>query len=113
LSTVLAARSLFHYSGLASAMTPDRPGIVSLTSDLRLHLASVGITDPQAQERVLLRVLADATSQNALVLAFDDVFLLLAASSAVALLLALFLKDPVLEPRARGATSPRPARASA
>jgi EmrB/QacA subfamily drug resistance transporter len=112
LSTVLATRSQFHYSALAAAITPDRPGVVALTAALQPLLVARGITDPQAQERAIAGVIASTTTQNALALAFNDVFLLLTAFSAVACLLALFLHDPVLDAQARAAPAPRPAPAA-
>src|SRR5207248_4499078 len=112
LSTVLATRSQFHYSAMAAAMTPDRPGVVALTAALQPLLVARGITEPQAQERAIVGIIASATSQNALALAFNDVFLMLTAFSAVACLLAVFLHDPVLDTQAPAA-APRPARAPA
>jgi hypothetical protein len=112
LSTILATRSLFHYSSMAAAMTPDRPGVAAFMSALQPELVSRGITDPQAQDRVIAGILTRTTSQQALVLAFDDVFLLLTAFSAVAVLLALFLRDPLVEGQTSSAGALRPARAA-
>jgi EmrB/QacA subfamily drug resistance transporter len=113
LSTVLATRSQFHYSAMAAAMTPDRPGVVALSAALQPLLVARGITDPQAQEQAIAGVIASATSQNALALAFNDVFLMLTAFSAVACLLAVFLRDPVLDAQAAAAAPARPAQAPA
>jgi EmrB/QacA subfamily drug resistance transporter len=113
LSTVLATRSQFHYSALAAAITPDRPGVVALTAALQPLLVARGITDPQAQQQAIAGIIASATSQNALALAFNDVFLMLTAFSAVACLLALFLRDPVLDAQAAAAAPARPAPAAA
>ena len=112
LSTILATRSLFHYSAMAAAMTPDRPGVAAFVNALQPELVSRGITDPQAQDRVIAGILTRTTSQQALVLAFDDVFLLLTAFSAVAVLLALFLRDPLVEGQTSTAPELRPVRAA-
>jgi MFS family permease len=113
LSTLLASRTLFHYSTMASAMTPDRPAVVTLTAALEPGLVALGIADPQAQERAILRIIASAAERQALVLGFDDVYLLLTALSTIALVLALFLKDPLLEAQAAERRQPAPAPAAA
>jgi DHA2 family multidrug resistance protein len=113
LSTVLAARSLFHYSALAGAITPDRPAVLDLTAALQPALVAMGITAAEAQQRAVAAVIARTLTTQSLVLGFNDVFLMLTAFSAVALVLTLFLRDPVVEAQAAAARQPAPAAATA
>jgi DHA2 family multidrug resistance protein len=109
LSTMLAARSLFHYSALAGAITPDRPAVQDLTAALQPGLVALGITTAEAQQRAVAQVISKTLTTQSLVLAFNDVFLLLTAFSAVALVLTLFLRDPVVEAHTAAARQPAPA----
>lgn len=97
LSTVLHARSVFHYQVLAATATSDRPSVQALSTVLQPELMAAGITSPDAQQRILTGLVNNYTTQSGLIMAFDDAFLLLTVVSLIALPLALFLRDPVLE----------------
>ncbi|HEY7062247.1 MAG TPA: DHA2 family efflux MFS transporter permease subunit [Chloroflexota bacterium] len=113
LSTVLAARTLFHYSALTGALTPDRPAFIDLANALRPGLVALGIASADAQDKAIAAIVAKQVAQQSLVLAFNDVFLLLTVVSTVALLLTLFLRDPMVEAQAATARQPAPAPAAA
>lgn len=113
LSTMLATRATFHYNALAATITPDAPAVRELAATLQPQLLSLGITAAEAQDRAVAAVVSRTLTQHSLVMGFNDVFLLLTLFSAVALVGALFLRDPVVEaqvtPTRQQGTAPAPA----
>ncbi|MBI2885905.1 MAG: DHA2 family efflux MFS transporter permease subunit [Chloroflexi bacterium] len=97
ISTVLHGRSVFHYRTVAATLSPNRPAVLALTSRLVPQLVARGITSAPAQQRATTRVLSAYASQTAMVMAFNDTFLILTLFSVAAALLALFISDPAVE----------------
>jgi MFS transporter, DHA2 family, multidrug resistance protein len=91
LSTFLDDRGRLHWDRLAAALDPSRPEVGAALDTLAARFGAVLPGDP---ELAALRQLALLVEREAMVLAFNDAFLLLSLPFAVALALTPLIRRP-------------------
>jgi DHA2 family multidrug resistance protein len=100
LATVQAHAYALHRQELYAAADPNNPHVTGMIAATQAHLEQVGAADPARQALMHYAQLLD---REALVMTFNDQFMLLALITAASAFAALALKPG---PRARDATQP-------
>ena len=89
--TILQQRQAFHTAMLSQLVTPDNVPLQQVMSTAQSWAVGHGMSGPQAQ-MVSVMLVANEVGTNAAIMAFDDVFRVIAAIILVAVVPALFLK---------------------
>ena len=89
--TILQQRQAFHTAMLSQLVTPDNLPLQQLMSSAQVWAVGHGMSGPQAQ-MVGMMLVANQVGTSAAVMAFDDVFRVIAVIILLAVVPALFLK---------------------
>ncbi len=90
--TLLQTRQTYHQAMLAQVITPDMPGVRATLDAVQRYLVQHGVSLAQAQAAGGT-LLYQQVALRAAVIAFDDCFLIAAASCLLAVVPALFLSN--------------------
>ena len=90
-ATILQSRQAFHFSTIAQSVTPDSLVVVQVFSRLKEEAGQFGASDVLASQAAV-QVIEGLVQRQAAVLAFNDVFLIIAILALVALIPAAFLR---------------------
>ena len=90
-ATILQSRQAFHFSTIAQSITPDSLVAVQVLSRLKEEAGQFGASDVLASQAAV-QVIEGLVQRQAAVLAFNDVFLIIAILALVALIPAAFLR---------------------
>ena len=113
LVAVLETRTTFHANSLAATQTPANPASIDMVQRVTEMLASTGIDDALL-EAIAANHLGKVVHANASMFGFQDVFLVLAVITLIAMIPAYFLRkpsDPVGAALGASAASPGPVEA--
>lgn len=87
LSTTLSEKTALHMNELSSRITPSSTAAVDMIAGLTARMQELGSPDP---EGAAAKAFQGMVSQQAVILAFGDAFVLLAAGAAIAAVVVLF-----------------------
>ena len=90
---VLETRTTFHANSLAATQTPANPASIDMVQRVTEMLASTGIDDALL-EAIAANHLGKVVHANASMFGFQDVFLVLAVITLIAMIPAYFLRKP-------------------
>lgn len=93
LVAILETRTTFHASGLAATQTPSNPVSIDMVQRVSEMLAATGMQDAM-REAIAANHLGRVVYANASMFGFQDVFLVLAIITLVAMIPASFLRRP-------------------
>ena len=91
--TLLQNRQAFHFSNLAQTVTPDSLAVMQVISRLKESAGQLGASDAVTSQAAI-QVLDGVVQQQAMVNAFNDVFLITAFLALFAIPVAIFLRKP-------------------
>ncbi len=101
IDTVFDARYDLHYERLAEAVSAGRTGVADRLADLTAHLQTIFL-DPTRAHLAALKLLQGTVLREALVMSYNDVFMLVAAVFFLSLLLTPLLRRVDHGPPAEG-----------
>ena len=109
--TLLQTRQAFHFSNLAQTVTPDSLSVMQVISRLKESAGQLGASDVVTSQAAI-QVLDGMVQQQAMVNAFNDVFLITALLALFAAPVAIFLRKPKAQAEVQAAEAtaiPEPA----
>lgn len=105
IATVLNARSRYHLHLLSASLSPTRPAFLTLVGRMQPMLTSQGRASFGLQQRAAAWLASGFVTRSSLIMAFNDVFLMLTLFALLALVFAYFISDPTLDEGSEGAGS--------
>jgi len=88
---VLSVKQRIHLTDLSASFNTGNPDSVGMVAGFTQRMADAGLAHP---EQTAMKMMSGMLNRKALVMAFGDAFLWLAAGTVIAALLALLAKSP-------------------